>query len=224
MKASGTDCHGRTAIQQFRSFLFAPGNHARRVEKALSLDADAVILDLEDAVATAEKRTTRDAVIAALTRPRRSLLYVRVNSVDTEFCYGDLAAIVRPGLDGIILPKVESAAGLATVDWLLAQLEREQGLVSCAIDLIPIIETARGLSQIDAILAAGSRVKRIAFGAGDFTLDVNMTWSRNEAELAYARAKIASRAVGIEAPLETVWVDLADVSITVENAKTPPRQ
>ena len=222
MKASGTDCHGRTAIQLFRSFLFAPGNHARRVEKALSLDADAVILDLEDAVATAEKRTTRDAVIAALTRPRRPLLYVRVNSVDTEFCYGDLAAIVRPGLDGIILPKVESAAGLATVDWLLAQLEREQGLVSCAIDLIPIIETARGLSQIDAILAAGSRVKRIAFGAGDFTLDVNMTWSRNEVELAYARAKIvtASRAAGIEAPLDTVWVDLADEEGLEASART----
>ena len=222
MKASGTDCHGRTAIQLFRSFLFAPGNHARRVEKALSLDADAVILDLEDAVATAEKRTTRDAVIAALTRPRRPLLYVRVNSVDTEFCYGDLAAIVRPGLDGIILPKVESAAGLATVDWLLAQLEREHGLTSSPIDLIPIIETARGLSQIDAILASGSRVKRIAFGAGDFTLDVNMAWSRNEAELAYARARIviASRAAGIEAPLDTVWVDLADVEGLEASART----
>jgi citrate lyase subunit beta/citryl-CoA lyase len=139
-------------------------------------------------------------------------LYVRVNAVDTEFCYGDLAAIVRPGLDGVILPKVETAAGLATADWLLAQIEREHGLVSRAIELIPIIETARGLSQIDPILASGARVKRIAFGAGDFTLDVNMAWSRNEAELAYARAKIvtASRAAGIEAPLDTVWVDLAD--------------
>jgi len=63
MKACGADRYGRRAIQPFRSFLFAPGNHARRVEKALSLDADAVILDLEDAVATAEKRATRDAVI-----------------------------------------------------------------------------------------------------------------------------------------------------------------
>ena len=70
--------------------------------------------------------------------------YVRVNAVDTEFCYGDLVAIVRAGLDGIILPKVESAAGLATVDWLLAQLERERGLPPGGIDLIPIIETARG--------------------------------------------------------------------------------
>jgi citrate lyase subunit beta/citryl-CoA lyase len=202
--------------------LFAPGNHARRVEKALSLDADAVILDLEDAVATAEKRATRDAVIAALVRPRRALLYVRVNAVDTEFCYGDLAAIVRPGLDGVILPKVESPAGLATADWLLAQLEREQGLAPRAIDLVPIIETARGLNLIDAILAAGTRVKRVAFGAGDFTLDVNMAWSRGEAELDYARAKIvtASRAAGIEAPLDTVWVDLADEEGLEASART----
>ena len=222
MKACGADCHKRTAIQPLRSFLFAPGNHARRVEKALSLQADAVILDLEDAVATAEKRTTRDAVIAALTRPRRPLLYVRVNAVDTEFCYGDLAAIVRPGLDGIILPKVESTGGLATVDWLLAQIEREHGLVSRAIELIPIIETARGLNQIDAILASGTRVKRVAFGAGDFTLDVNMAWSRNEAELTYARAKIAtaSRAAGIEAPLDTVWIDLADEEGLEASART----
>src|ERR1700758_4411767 len=140
-------------IHPLRSFLFAPGNHARRVEKALSFDADAVILDLEDAVATVEKRATRDAVIAALVRSRRALLYVRVNAVDTEFCYGDLVAIVRPGLDGIILPKVESAAGLATIDWLLAQLERERGLPAGAVDLIPIIETARGLDRLGDILA-----------------------------------------------------------------------
>ena len=209
-------------MQPLRSFLFAPGNHARRVEKALSLDADAVILDLEDAVATAEKRATRDAVMSALARPRRALLYVRVNAVDTEFCYGDLAVIVRPGLDGVILPKVESAAGLATADWLLAQLEREQGLTPRTIDLVPIIETARGLNQIDAILAAGTRVKRIAFGAGDFTLDVNMAWSRSEAELAYARAKIvtASRAAGIEAPFDTVWVDLTDEEGLEASART----
>src|SRR5271168_516349 len=215
-------CPGETAMQPLRSFLFAPGNHARRVEKALSLDADAVILDLEDAVATAEKRTTRDAVVAALVRPRRALLYVRVNAVDTEFCYGDLAAIVRPGLDGVILPKVESAAGLATADWLLVQLEREQGLMPCAIDLVPIIEKARGLNQIDAILAAATRVKRVAFGAGDFTLDVNMAWSRGETELAYARAKIvtASRAAGIEAPLDTVWIDLTDEEGLEASART----
>jgi len=119
---------------------------------------------------------------------------------------------VSAGVDGIILPKVESAAALATVDWLLAQLEREHRLPPRGIDLIPIIETARGLAGIEPILAAETRVKRVAFGAGDFTLDVNMQWSRSEAELAYARARIvtASRAAGIQAPLDTVWVDLQD--------------
>lgn len=211
-----------TSIRPLRSLLFAPGNHARRVEKALSLDADAVILDLEDAVAIAEKTATRAVVAAALEQPRQGLLYVRVNAVDTDFCHGDLVAVVQRGLDGIILPKVESAAALATIDWLLAQLERDRGLPSGAIDLIPIIETARGVQQIDAILAAGTRVRRVAFGAGDFTLDVGMVWSRGEAELAHARAVIvtASRASGIDAPLDTVWVDLSDREGLEASART----
>lgn len=205
-----------------RSLLFAPGNHARRVEKALSLDADAVILDLEDAVAIAEKPAARVHVAAALQRPRRGLLYVRVNALDTAFCYGDLLAVVQRGLDGIILPKAESPASIVTVDWLLSQLERERGLPGRNIDLIPIIETARGLQQIDAILAAGSRVRRVAFGAGDFTLDVNMAWSRGEAELAHARSAIvtASRAAEIDAPLDTVWADLTDPDGLEASART----
>ena len=184
-----------------------------------------MILDLEDAVATAEKRATRETVAAALKRPRRGLLYVRVNAADTEFCHGDLVAIVRPGLDGVILPKVESAATLAAIDWLLSQLEREAGLTAQSVDLIPIIETARGLRDIDAILAAGTRVRHVAFGAGDFTLDVNMAWSRDEAELGYARSKIvtASRAAGAEAPLDTVWIDLEDAEGLEASAKTALR-
>lgn len=210
------------ASPALRSLLFAPGNHARRVAKALSLDADAVILDLEDAVAIAEKPATRALVAAALEQPRQGRLYVRVNALDTEFCHGDLMAVVRSGLDGIILPKIESAAGLATIDWLLHQLERDCALPQGGIDLIPIIETARGLRDISAILAAGTRVRRIAFGAGDFTLDVAMAWSRAETELAHARAAIATacRAAGIEAPLDTVWVDLADAEGLQASART----
>lgn len=208
--------------QPLRSFLFAPGNHARRVEKALSLDADAVILDLEDAVAIAEKPAAREAVAVALQQSRRGWLYVRANAADTDFCYGDLVSIVRTGLDGVILPKVESPATLATVEWLLTQLERDRGLPQGAVDLIPIIETARGLDRLPAILAAAGRVQRVAFGAGDFTLDVNMTWSRGETELAHARAAIvtASRAAELEAPLDTVWVDLADREGLEASART----
>jgi citrate lyase subunit beta/citryl-CoA lyase len=210
------------AIRPLRSLLFAPGNHARRVEKALSLEADAVILDLEDAVALAEKRAARAPVAAALARPRRGLLYVRVNAFDSEFCYGDLVAVVQPGLDGIVLPKVETAAGLVAIDWLLHQLEREQGPAPGSVDLVPIVETARGLQAIDRILAAPSRVRHVAFGAGDFTLDTGIAWRRDEAELAPARAHIvtASRAAGREAPLDSVWVDLADPAGLEASART----
>jgi len=149
-----------------RSFLFAPGNHPRRVEKALTLDADAVILDLEDAVAIAEKPATRSAIVAAYGQARIGLLYVRVNAADTAFCHGDFTAIVRTGLDGIILPKVESAATIQTIDWLLGNLERERGLAPGGIDLIPIIETAKGLRDIDAILTCNGQIVNVVKAEG----------------------------------------------------------
>jgi citrate lyase subunit beta / citryl-CoA lyase len=195
-----------------RSLLFAPGNHARRVEKALTLPADAVILDLEDAVAISEKPATRRLVAQTLDQPRHGKLYVRVNDYATEWCYPDIVAVARSGLDGIILPKVESPDHLRSVDWLLSALERERELPVGAIDLIPIIETARGMSEVGAIAASGSRTKRLAFGAGDYTLDLGMAWSRDEGELLPARSAVvlASRAAGIEPPLDTVWADLRD--------------
>jgi citrate lyase subunit beta/citryl-CoA lyase len=194
-----------------RSFLFAPGNHARRVEKALTLPADAVILDLEDAVAVTEKPATRALVTAVLAQPRHGKLYIRVNAYSTEWCYADIVSIAHRGLDGIILPKVESADQLRSADWLLANLERERGIDG--IDLIPIIETALGMSNIASIAGACARTKRLAFGAGDYTLDLGMLWSRDEDELMPARAAVvmASRAAGIEPPLDTVWADLRDV-------------
>ena len=196
----------------YRTFLFAPGNHPRRVEKALSLDADAVILDLEDACPIAEKKATRAVVVAACQRPRTGLGYVRVNATSTEFGYGDIVAVVQKGVDGIVLPKVETADEIRAVDWVIANLEKERGLPAGAFDVIPIIETGKGMANIRAITAAGTRVKRIAFGAGDFTLDMNMEWSRAETELLPYRSEcvLASRAAEIEAPIDTVWVDLKD--------------
>ena len=196
----------------YRSFLFAPGNHPRRVEKALGLDADATILDLEDACPIVEKPATRAVVVAAYQRPHRGLGYVRVNAMSTEWGYGDMVAVVQRGIDGIVLPKVDTVDEIRAADWLVANLERERGLPVGTVDIIPIIETGKGLANVRAICAAGTRVKRIAFGAGDFTLDMNLTWTRSEAELLPYRSEcvLASRAGGIEPPIDTVWVDLKD--------------
>ena len=208
-------------MSALRSLLFAPGNHARRVEKALTLEADGVILDLEDAVAIAEKPATRPMVVAAFAKPRTGRLYVRINAMSTDWCHGDLLAIVQPGLDGIILPKVEHADQLKAADWVIGSLERDRGLPVGGIDLVPIIETALGISNIHAITRSGTRTRRIAFGAGDFTLDMGMVWSRDEGELLPHRAAcvLASRAAGIEPPLDTVWADLRDADGMVASAK-----
>jgi citrate lyase subunit beta / citryl-CoA lyase len=204
-----------------RSLLFAPGNHARRVEKALGLPADGVILDLEDAVAISEKIATRPVVTEAFQKPRAGKLYVRVNALTTAWCHADIVAIVQSGLDGIILPKVEHGHELRTADWLIANLERERGLPEGGIDLIPIIETALGISNLSRICRSGTRVKCLAFGAGDFTLDMGMLWTRSEAELLPHRAAcvLESRAAGMEPPLDTVWADLRDAEGFIASAK-----
>jgi citrate lyase subunit beta / citryl-CoA lyase len=203
-----------------RSFLFAPGNVARRVEKALTLEADAVIVDLEDSVATAEKAATRKAVAAALERPRRPRGYVRVNAPSSVFCHGDLVQTLHRRVDGVVLPKVESAADLHAIDWLIWNLERDLGIAEGSVDLIPQIETAAGVQRIDRIMQARSlrpykgpwRVKRVAFGAADYAHELGLTVGPEETELADARARIvlSSRAAGMENPLDSPWFDFKD--------------
>lgn len=198
-----------------RSFLFAPGNVARRVEKALTLDADVVILDLEDSVATSDKAATRKPVAEALARPRRGRGYVRVNAASTPFCFGDLLETIHKGVDGVLVPKIETAADLHAIDWMIASLERERGIAEGSIDLMPLIETAAGVQRIDRIVQARNlrpypgpwRVKRLAFGAGDYANDLGLSPTLDEGELADARARLvlASRAAGMENPIDSPW-------------------
>ena len=202
----------------FRSLLFAPGNHPRKVEKVFSLQADAVILDLEDAVANNEKVATREPVLSALQNHHAkrnsldSLGFVRVNALDTEFGFADLHYMVAKGVDGIVLPKVEDGRQLFAAEWMIDALERERGIAPGSIDLIPIIETARGLKAIDDICSACNRGRRLAFGAGDYTTDLNMDWSNDEFEIEHARTTVAvaSRAAELEPPIDTVWIEIKD--------------
>ncbi len=206
-----------------RSYLFAPGNQPRRVEKAFTLGADAVILDLEDSVAPADKAATRAPVAAALAATagqRRSRGYVRVNAMSTPWCFRDVAEVLGPGVDGIVLPKVESAADLHAIDWLMANIEREKGLETGAIDLIPQIETAAGLNRIERILQARGlkpysgrwRVQRVAFGGADYATDLRLLPDEEERELAVARDRLvlASRNAGVEAPIDSPWFQFRD--------------
>ncbi len=213
------------AAAGYRSVLFTPGNNPRRVAKVFQCGADVAILDLEDAVPIAEKESTRSLAVEALNGERDCAGYVRVNSFDTPWCYGDLVGVVHARLDGIVLPKAETADQLRTVDWVIGNLERDRGLPAGSIDLIPIIETARGVMALETILAATPRVRRVAFGAGDYTLDLDLQWTVEESEFAFARARLVhcSRAAGLEAPIDTVLLQIRDSERFASSARLARR-
>ena len=196
-----------------RSLLFVPATSPRKVEKAFAGAADGVILDLEDAVAVAEKPAARRAVIEILAARRPRLVFVRINALATPFCFDDLLAVASTELDGIMLPKAESAADIGTVDWLLAQLEAKAGKPVGGIELMPILETAKGLTAAAGVARASPRLRRLAFGAVDLALDMELDLDDEAGPMAQARfaLALASRQAGLEGPCDTAFVDIADL-------------
>src|ERR1700742_2528390 len=111
-----------------RSLLFAPATSRAKMEKASAGPSDAVIFDLEDAVAVDEKVAARRGLVDFLAGPRAKPVYVRVNGLATTFCFQDLMEICAAAPDGIVLPKAEAASDIATVDWVMHQVEIASGL------------------------------------------------------------------------------------------------
>jgi citrate lyase subunit beta/citryl-CoA lyase len=196
-----------------RSYLFAPANHARRVEKAFQVGADAVVLDLEDSVAVAEKEAARAQVVAALRLPRECKGYVRVNSFDSRWCFDDIAAVVGPWLDGIMVPKAESGEQIHAISARMSDCEKRAGMTPGKVDLMALIETARGVLRAADVAGGSSRLSRLAFGGGDYTNDLDLQWTADERELDFARSMLthASRANGLEPPIDTVVIEVRDV-------------
>lgn len=207
-----------------RSLLFVPATSARKIDKAYAGSADGVIVDLEDAVAIAEKPAARTALAGIVGIPRARPTWVRINATTTPFCYQDLLAVCVPGIAGIVLPKVESAEEVRLVDWLLTQLEAERQLPSHGILVMGIIETARGLAQVDAIAAASPRLRRLMFGAVDLAADLSIDLGDDTGATTQARFAVAcaSRAAGLAAPMDTAYTDIPNLDglrATAERAR-----
>ncbi len=208
-------------MTMLRCLLFAPGIDRRKIDQAFLSGADAVILDLEDAVAPGEKDRARQVVQEVFQSPGLPPTYVRINGVETRHGLRDLQVVVRTGLAGIMLAKAETAEDVRKVSWLTGLLEEERGLVRGSTELVPFIESARGIENAGAIASACPRVKKLAFGGNDYTADIWTSYSGDGTELFYARAKLvnASRAAGIETPLDTVCPFIKDTDILREDAK-----
>lgn len=182
-----------------KSFLFVPGNRPDRFNKARLSGASAVVVDLEDAVAPAEKVAARDSIRHWLSVDKP--VYLRINGADTEWFEADLQLLRLPGVIGMVLPKAETA-------------QQIEAIVACspaALCIVPIIETALGLWNVEAI-ARAPQVERLAFGSVDFQLDCGIAGEDEELLFARSRLVVVSRVAGILAPIDGVTVDLFDDS------------
>ena len=205
-------------MKPLRSMLFVPGNKPAWMEKALGYGADGLIFDLEDAVPVTDKVAARAMVAEALTQfhDRGPVLTVRINALDTGLSGDDLDAIVGPGLDAVVAPKVETPNDIAVLDALLSQCERRAGLAPGQVEIYPTLETAKGVYHAYPIATGSARVPTLAVAAspgGDSARSLGYVWSKEGTETLYMRSKVLldARAAGIAYPLAATWFDIADL-------------
>ncbi len=196
-----------------RSLLYVPGNSPSMVQNCMVLGADAVILDLEDAVALTEKDAARSLVRHALETLdfMGTTVFVRVNGADTPFFKEDIRAIVPARPDGIRLPKTDGADDVLRADALMTRIEREAGLPEGSVVIQAMVETARSLLHAYDVASASPRVSGISIGGQDFAADLGIRRTRDGGELLYARAAIvtAAKAAGVDA-FDTVFTNVND--------------
>jgi len=210
-------------LPPMRSLMFVPGHRERMVQRALGhgdfrqSDLDVALLDLEDGVPPGSKDEARRLVADVLGRASQGgagpLRFVRIRRALSDDGAADLDAIVRPGLDGIMAPKVARAD---EVEWLADELdarERDAKIPHGRIRIIPSIETAAALLEAPRIAKASDRVIGLAFGSEDFALDLGLPTRREgeAADLLYARSAVVVAAVSAEKlAFDGIWPDIED--------------
>lgn len=195
-----------TLAQQPRlpsTYLFVPGNRPDRCDKALASRADAVIVDLEDAVAPADKASARASVREWCRSPAflPERMVLRINDETTPWFEDDLAVARDAGVRGVVLPKTERREQIERV----ASVLPEDGFV------IALVETAKGVIAVDS-LASAPGLQRIAFGTLDYALDLDLNGDERSLLYPACRIALASRAAGLASPIAGVTADIGDES------------
>jgi citrate lyase subunit beta/citryl-CoA lyase len=184
-----------------RSYLYVPASDPRRVDKALGSDADAVVLDLEDAVAPNRKSEARKTARQLLEAVPPKPVLVRVNALGSSLAAEDLEAVAGPNLFGIRLPKAEDPQEVRRA---AETLEGSGAIVQC------LIESALGLELAFELARSHDRVTAVSLGEADLAADLG---ARDEAGLLYARSRVvvASKAAGLAGPVQSVYTDVRDL-------------
>ena len=197
---------------RLRSLLFVPGDRPERMEKALGLGADALILDLEDSVAAAKKDEARRAIADFLARPRATALFVRINPLDSGMAEEDIAAVAGGAPDGIMLPKAEGGASVVTLDALLAKAGADRALI------LPIAsETPAAVFGLGSFAGAGARLCGLTWGAEDLPAAIGAASAREDDgsytppyQVVRALTLFGAHAAGVPA-IETVFPAFRDL-------------
>lgn len=191
-----------------RSMLFVPGSNAAMISNSFIYQPDAIMFDLEDAVALKEKDSARMLVAHALQHPLYQAMetVVRVNPLDSEFGLADLNAVVRAGVDVVRMPKTDTAQDVIEMDKAITKIEQDCGREVGSTKLLAAIESPLGITQANQIAFASKRLIGIALGAEDYVRNLKTERSPEGIELLFARCSIlqAARAAGIQA-FDTVY-------------------
>ena len=208
---------------RLRSLLFMPADAPRKIAKGATLPADAIIADLEDAIAPSRKREARPLLVKSFqTLPEGGALRcIRINPVGSPFWRNDLNETFAARAGVYVIPKVEAAAELRHVSERLAQLEGAAGLPGGVVRLLAIVETAAGVMNLREIAGADRRLAALALGAEDFAGDIGAQRTREGWEVFYARSAVvtAAAAFGLQA-IDTVYTDLTDDAGLVAESET----
>ena len=196
-----------------RSLLFVPGNNSRFLEKAKSLSADIICFDLEDSVPIEEKKSARNLIKNALQNRSEynSEIYVRTNSPISGLIPDDLKEITQKGVDGIVIPKVDTASDIKKIEKIMIGLEKKRKLKP--IEIIASIESTRGVVNSYSIASSSKRVSALVFGVFDLLNDLGVEYTKNPEGAMYSRAKIPvdAKAAGKYA-IDAIWQDIDDTT------------
>jgi len=211
-------------MRLYRSTLFIPGNRPEWMDKAPKYGADALILDLEDAVPIGQKREVRAMVRSGIERlsARGVAVIARVNAVDTGLTGEDVEAVVCPGLVAVLIPKAERVDDVRKVDAWIELFERKAGMPLGTVRIIVLPETARGVRDVYQLATACERVGNVicTLGgrSGDIPRAIGYKWTRAGLETLHMESQtlLAARAAGIEYPLAGGPVEIKNTAFVRE--------
>lgn len=201
---------------RLRSLLFVPGDSEKKFAKARTIGADVLILDLEDSVAPSMKEAARAQVAALLDdqAPRDWSFFVRVNPFDTGLTFDDLAAVVKPGLDGLLIPKANGAADIERIGTELDRLEAKAGMIVGTVKIAVVAtETPLAMFNLGSYTPPHLRLVALTWGAEDLAAAIGATGNKDEDghwtdpyRLARSLCLYASASAGV-APVDTLYAD-----------------